>query len=137
MRTATLLDSVAVVPLCLTYSPILSATAESRPFSSVISFLTSAHAILSSLSTADEIVLIFSGGTPHTSKMPSKILRWFNYGHMSILHSQEPAAAQRTLMVNSPTSSRDRIVQTRLMISASGIMTSNEPAISKSCTRSL
>lgn len=30
---------------------------------------------LSSLSTADEIVRIFWGGTPHTSKMPSRILR--------------------------------------------------------------
>ena len=31
------------LPLCLTYSPILSAEAGSKPFSSVISFLTSAQ----------------------------------------------------------------------------------------------
>ena len=30
---------------------------------------------LSSLSTAEEIVRIFSGGTPHVSKIPSNILR--------------------------------------------------------------
>jgi hypothetical protein len=30
---------------------------------------------LSNLSTVEEMVRIFSAGTPHTSKMPSKILR--------------------------------------------------------------
>lgn len=33
---------------------------------------------LSSLSTADEMLLIFSDGTPHTSKIPSRIFLWFN-----------------------------------------------------------
>ena len=33
---------------------------------------------LSNLSTADEMLLIFSGGTPHTSKIPSRIFLWFN-----------------------------------------------------------
>jgi len=33
---------------------------------------------LSSLSTADEMLLIFSEGTPHTSKIPSRIFLWFS-----------------------------------------------------------
>ncbi|KAG9991724.1 hypothetical protein KCU98_g96, partial [Aureobasidium melanogenum] len=58
--------------------PILSAISGSRPFSSVISLLTSSHGDLSSLSTADEMVLSLSVGTPHTEKIPSRILRWLS-----------------------------------------------------------
>ena len=34
---------------------------------------------LSSLSTAEQIVLNFSSGHPHTAKIPSNSLRWFTY----------------------------------------------------------
>lgn len=81
-----------VLPFLLTYSPILSAIDGSRPFSSVISFFTSVqgsckkgHEVgksiavigftLSNLSTAEEIARIFSGGTPHTWKIPSSSFR--------------------------------------------------------------
>lgn len=66
------------IPLSFTYSPIRSATAGSRPFSSVISRRTSDHGDLSSLSTALEIVRILSAGTPHNEKMPSSSLRWLS-----------------------------------------------------------
>ena len=68
-------SSRSAPPFCTTYSPIRSATAASRPFSSVISRRTSSHGDLSSLSTADDMVRSLSVGTPHTWNMPSNIFR--------------------------------------------------------------
>ena len=45
--------------------------------------------------------------------------------------------AELTLTVNSPTSSRVKIVHSRLMSSASGTIGSQEPAISKSYNKML
>ena len=141
-------------PLCFTYSPILSAVAGSRPFSSVISFLTSDQGncpwgqhgktsrmsykvTLSNLSTADDIGRIFSGGTPQTSKTPSKIFLWLIYVQYKQFCMDSRRSNRRTLMVNSPTSSRVKIVHSKLSNSASGIIVSHWPEISKSCHESI
>lgn len=89
------------VPLRTTYSPILSATAPSRPFSSTISRRTSDQGdctqtlqrseesvtrqkagsgedgglTLSSLSTAEEMARVDASGTPQREKIPSRIFR--------------------------------------------------------------
>ena len=69
---------------------------------------------LSNLSTEEQMVLNMSLETPHTSKMPSRICLWF------------------TFTTNLPTSSDSRISLTILTHSASGIMASVAPAMSKS-----
>merc|ERR1719410_110017 len=78
----------------------------SKPVSSVISFLTSSQGLLSNLSTELQMVLNMSAFTPQTSKIPSKIILWFN------------------LITKGPTSTELRISLTILTHSASGIMAS-------------
>ena len=136
-------------PLCFTYSPILSAEAGSRPFSSVISRFTSDHgdypqgsaridnrhvvlATLSNLSTADDIGRIFSGGTPQTSNIPSRIFLWLICAPLHWLRTDSRVSKERTLIANSPISSRVRIVHSKLSSSASGIIVSHWPEMSKS-----
>jgi len=43
-------------------------------------------ATLSSLSTAEEMGRIFPAETPHTSKMPSKILRWLTWQNEKVIN---------------------------------------------------
>ena len=86
---------------------------------------------LSSLSTALQIQRNISVATPHTSNIPSKIFRWFTCA-IRMLIKATTYRLLLTLMTNLPTSTAVRISLTILTHSASGIMASYSPAMSKS-----
>ena len=134
-------------PLILTNSQILSALSSSNPFSSTISFLTwmedyrleikislfltSSQGLLSNLSTLDQMVLNMSAFTPQTSNMPSKIILQSSFNIFPRLQDKV-ANLWFTFTTNLPTLTPDKISWTIFTHSASGIMASYCPAMSKS-----
>ena len=85
---------------------------------------------LSSLSTALQMQRNMSVATPQTSNIPSKIFRWFTCS--GNVDKSCYIILQLTLMTNLPTSTAVRISLTIFTHSASGIIASYSPAMSKS-----
>jgi hypothetical protein len=131
----------------LTYSPILSATTGSSPFSVVISFFTSAqgsYKIPIRKERAKQGKFNFVKFV-NCRRDTADFIRWdatyFEYTIEDFsmikliengINDTYEKAMNHTFIVNSPTSSLERIVHSKLKSSASEIIGSQAPQISKS-----